>query len=198
MSGSVDSSGEAQRRVAERTHLYLAAMLRWDGAESVVRIRNLSAHGAMIEGATLPPPGQLVALSRGQLRVTGRAAWTHAGRSGLQLDQPIDVKGWNAAPANRGQARVDGLIAALRSRDAPVAWPSEAARPAAGDDLRLAQRLLTELADQLAGDNLVVARCGRQLQQLDLVVQLLGALGEEGGVLRLGDLRLAVRSALLG
>lgn len=204
MSGSIDTVAAvaAEQRSIGRTNLYLSAMLHWPGGQCAVRIRNLSPHGAMVEAGVLPPIGAPVELRRGRLRAQGSAAWSHAGRGGLRLEDVIAVKDWMAPAANSGQQRVDGLVAALRSGDRPTDWPSSpdpvVVRPR--DDLRTAVRLLDRLGDALASDPEVVMAHGSKLQLLDVVQQLLTALMDDGGGggARLADLRRAAAAALEG
>ena len=55
---------------------YLAATLYCDGACSAVRIRNIAATGALVEGGPEPSGGTLVQLVRGELIVHGLVAWS--------------------------------------------------------------------------------------------------------------------------
>jgi len=200
MSGAeaTDESG-LRERVTERTHLYLAALLRWDGQEGVVRVRNLSPHGAMIEGATLPPAGARVLLMRGSLQASGYAAWTQAGRGGLRMDDLLDVAEWMAPPSNRAQSRVDGLVATLRNGAKPGAPPPMVIKPDGTPPLQLVRRLVAGVADQLSANPVIISGYGRQLQQLELCLQLLSVM-EQGadGQARLAGLSAAAGAALDG
>jgi hypothetical protein len=193
---------EGEQRTATRTNLYLSAVLRWRGHEGVVRIRNLSDHGAMVEGAVLPSAGAAIELMRGSLRATGTAAWTHGGRGGLALTDHLCVKDWLAPPGNQHQRQVDGMVAAVRRGERPDEWPrpqTPVERP--DHDLRLLKALLEELAEELAADPLVIAAHAERLQSLDLADQLLGAMiagdGPSSGS-RLHDIRRAVSIAVRG
>ena len=70
-------------RADRRTNLYLAANLRWPGGATAVRVRNLSARGALIEAAVLPLAGTSVELIRGELKVGGAVAWLSGNKAGL-------------------------------------------------------------------------------------------------------------------
>ena len=192
----------AEQRTGNRTNLYLSAVLRWREHECVVRIRNLSDHGAMVEGGVLPSVGAHVELVRGGLKATGKAAWAQGGRGGLSLTEHLCVKDWLAPPINHHQRQVDGVVAAIRRGAQPAPWPGASPRIEPPDhDLRLLKALLEELAEELASDPLVIAAHGERLQSLDLADQLLGAIiagdGQPSGS-RLPDIRRAVSIALRG
>lgn len=87
-------------RSEERTHLFLDATWAGEagrGAQPTaipVRVRNLSATGALIEGVMLPLAGAQVTLRRGECEATGRTMWVAPGRCGLEFDAPIRVASW--------------------------------------------------------------------------------------------------------
>ena len=190
-------------RAGDRTNLYLAANLHWRAGGSAVRIRNLSARGAMIEAQVLPAAGTAVELVRGALRACGSAMWTSGNRAGVRLDEPVAVREWMSTASGSAQQGVDGVVRALRAGEAPPFQPRQSADLTAtpADDLGLACRLLDQLGNVLVSDMDVVARHGRELQSLDVVQQLLQALARAGiephrqGA-RLLDLRAAARAAL--
>ena len=81
----------AGKRSAKRARVLLAARLRTGaGGEIEVRLRDLSQQGALVEGKSLPPPGNEVVFSRGSITVPARVAWTGEGRAGLEFAYPID------------------------------------------------------------------------------------------------------------
>ncbi|MCP2839672.1 PilZ domain-containing protein, partial [Salmonella enterica] len=52
-----------------RTNTMLAATIEFGGVSRDVFVRNLSVAGAMLEGKTLPEPGQSVVLNRSDYRI---------------------------------------------------------------------------------------------------------------------------------
>lgn len=188
-----------------RTNLYLAASLRWPGGATAVRVRNLSARGAMVEAPVLPLAGTTVELVRGALQVHGSTAWSSGNRAGLRLDELVAVREWMGNGGNPAQQRIDGLVRALRSGNMPTfpQRPMTQLASAPAEDLRLAGRLLEQLGDVLVADMEVVARYGSDLQSMDVVQQLLEALARAGsepdrGVARLADLRASAQAILAG
>jgi hypothetical protein len=80
-----------------------------------VRVRNLSEHGALVDGSGLPPAGSRIKLMRGKFATIGELAWAGAGQAGLNFESKIDVDAWVQKLGHGGQQRVDGVIASLRS-----------------------------------------------------------------------------------
>jgi hypothetical protein len=83
---------DAGERRPNRDSMFLSARL-WIGPEDAgdVRIRNLSERGLMAELAQSLEPGTEIAVElRGVGRVSGRVAWSAAGRIGVALDHEID------------------------------------------------------------------------------------------------------------
>ncbi|MCW3796397.1 hypothetical protein OMW55_01045 [Sphingomonas sp. BN140010] len=200
----VAASEEQELRADGRTNLYLAANLRWPGGATAVRIRNLSARGALIEAAVLPLASTAVELVRGELCAGGAVAWNSGNKAGLRLAEIVSVREWMGATGSAAQQRVDGLVRAIRSGDLPSHHPRSLAElsVAAAMDLRLAAKLLEQLGDTLVADMALVASHGRELQSLDVVQQLLEALAraDEGLAIdgaRLADLRASAQAAMM-
>lgn len=84
----------SSQRHANRDSLFLSAQLRVDGgAETTVRVRNLSAGGLMAEYAEMVTTGAPVMVDvRGVGWVSGRIAWSAEGRIGIAFDRDIDPK----------------------------------------------------------------------------------------------------------
>lgn len=83
--------GAAADRRPSRDSMFLSARL-WveDQDAGDVRIRNLSERGLMAELGEPLEPGTAIAVDlRGIGRVTGKVAWSAAGRIGVALDQEI-------------------------------------------------------------------------------------------------------------
>jgi hypothetical protein len=82
-------------RQVNRDSLFLLAQLRVDGEEDVhrVKIRNLSAGGAMAEGDVKVARGSLVLVELRNIGwVEGSVAWKQGNRFGIAFAEEIDPK----------------------------------------------------------------------------------------------------------
>lgn len=167
-------------REEPRASLYLAASLYCDGQSVPVKIRNLSTMGALLDVSAPVSASGLVQLVRGPLIVHALIAWSEGHRCGLKFSGVVDVQRWRMVPANAEQQRVDDIVRIVKT--AAVPFPSQAEeeselkedRPFSAD-LKLAAELLVRLGDRLAGDDAVVASHGADLQNLDIAMQMIGA-----------------------
>jgi hypothetical protein len=175
--------GGGQPRAAARASLYLAAALYCDGRSSAVRIRNMSARGALVDCDPIPDPGVLVQLVRGGLIVHALVVWSADGRCGLKFSGSVDVQQWRAPPANLEQQRVDEVVRLVKAGAVPLpvpplAYPAPEEIPSTGriaDDLRRVAELLDQLGETLAGDAEIVEHYGADLQKLDIATQVIAA-----------------------
>ena len=108
--------------------MFLVATLYHGRASNPVRVRNLSASGALVEGASLPPVGTGIILRRGALEPPGSMIWSEGKRAGLAFDVQLDVAAWLPAKEAKGQTQVDQFAFAFKH--AAAAAPSEAAAQA--------------------------------------------------------------------
>jgi len=180
---SMRSRGD-DARSAQRESLYLAAALYCDGSPVPVKIRNMSASGALVEGVVLPGVGALVQLIRGALIVHALVAWTAEARCGLKFSGVVDVQQWRAVPTNTEQQRVDEVVRLVKAGVVPLPVPPLAhvgghknsePGPELSGDLRRASELLDDLGAALATDSDVVMRHGAALQNLDIAMQVIAA-----------------------
>jgi hypothetical protein len=202
--------GAAKERAAVRVNLFMAATLHESGVETAVRIRDLSASGAQVEGSLFPEVGSPMTLTRGRLSVQGNVAWCADRRCGLKFASKISVPDWMANPVNREQTRVDHIVTAVKAGVVPLVSGTPAATAPAGaiaQDLERIANLLGSLGDSLANDPAIVAQFGSALQNLDIAIQTLTALAEtmEVGavvgvakIVRLNELRRSCAEALRG
>jgi hypothetical protein len=173
-------SHASDERGSLRASLYLAAVLYFDGSSSLVKIRNISSTGALVEGKLIPTSGSLVQLVRGELIVHGFVAWSDDARCGLKFSRSVDVQRWRAAPSNGDQQRVDKIVKLVKAGAVPLpvrplvhANRDPAAEPSA--DLQRALKLLEALGAVLARDSDMVTRHGTALQGLDIAMQVIAA-----------------------
>lgn len=144
---------------------------------SPVKVRDMSAGGALVEGGVIPPPGTYVRLCRGSLAVTGKIAWCKGARAGLSFNSTVTPEEWLPAGAPAPQQWVDEVVQQAKGsmlHRAPVAGLEPIApTPVTALELTRLRRAIEDLAEDLADDPAVVARHAAKLSTLDLATQLL-------------------------
>jgi len=188
--------------------MFLAAVVQGPGFSVPVRIRNMSTTGALVEAAAVPEDGSSVRLIRGSLTIPAQVMWSEASRCGLRFSSVVSVREWLAPPSNGEQKRVDDALRAMKAGAIPLPLKPEshdAASPIElGMDLRAVTKLLGAHCEDLLGDPHAVIRYGERLQNLDIVLQVIGAVadmlsgaGEESSIAsRLQNLRASARQAI--
>lgn len=176
------------QRSEGRNNLFVVAALSSETASGPVRIRNISPHGALIEGPVLPPKGTSLRLSRGSLSVTGNIVWRRENRAGVRFDSAVIVADWLPnGRATTGQQKVDEIVHAYKSQKAPAGAVTSPVSKRASEGLDVGASLLhirsalTAAAEELASDPFVAARHVRALQTIDVATQELGRLGNQLG-----------------
>jgi hypothetical protein len=101
-------------RADQRSHVFLMAVLRAGSTSCPVRVRNISVHGALLEGSGLPSEKSIVALRRGSLSVSGQIAWIAGRHCGIRFSKPINVAEWVDRAGPVGQQRIDSAVAEFR------------------------------------------------------------------------------------
>jgi hypothetical protein len=86
----MDQSGVTQNRKSGRSPVLLSAKIDVRGVEIPVILRNLSAEGALIEGAPLPNEGATTRFTRNDLSVMGRIVWIEGRYAGLAFDRRLE------------------------------------------------------------------------------------------------------------
>ena len=187
--------------------MFLAAVLQGAGFSVPVRIRNMSTTGALVEAAAVPEDGSPVRLVRGSLTISARVMWSEGGRCGLRFSSVVSVREWLAPPSNRAQNRVDDAFRVMKAGATPLPLRPDlqgaASSAELGMDLRAVAKLLGAHCEDLLGDPHAVVKYGERLQNLDIVLQVIGAVadrlsgeGDEGPIVsRLQNLRASVRQA---
>ena len=185
MQAQAEEDRAADARASPRTNLFLAAVLHGPGYSAPVKVRNMSATGALVEAAAVPDRGSAIRLVRGSLAIPGVVVWSTRGRCGLHFSSLICVREWMAPPANREQQRVDEAVRLLKAGAIPLSAlagsASRAGREEFGDDLRNVARLLETLAEHLIGNEATLLAHGDELQNLDIAVQTLNAVASALG-----------------
>jgi len=175
----------ADARASPRTNLFLAAVLHGPGYSAPVKVRNMSATGALLEAAAVPHRGAAIRLVRGSLAISGIVVWSAPGRCGLHFSSFICVREWMAPPANGEQQRVDEAVRLLKAGAIPLSAVANSTSGAGskefGGDLRNVARLLETLAEHLIGNEVTLLAHGAELQNLDIAVQTLNAVASALG-----------------
>lgn len=127
----MDESSPTQNRRARRANVLMAATLELSGEAIPVKLRNLSAEGALVEGDRLPVDGAKLVFRKGDLTIAGSIAWTEGKQAGVAFAQslaPAQLLRHVPAPRPRVQTRFQRP--GLSSRD--LSW----------DERDFAQRLV--------------------------------------------------------
>ena len=86
----MDSSTQSQNRRSRRSQVLLAAELVHAGASCPVKLRNLSADGALVESVELPVEGAEVVFRRNELTAAGRVVWVNGQYAGIAFDEKLN------------------------------------------------------------------------------------------------------------
>lgn len=173
------------RREHVRSNTFLMAMLISDTLSAPVRIKNISANGALLSGRELPAVGEQCRLRRGEISVSGRIVRVMDRTTAIKFARLIDVDQWIGAPQQL-QSDVDRVVQDARHRY-PIADSSHRISNLRPDRLAPSAVTLDELvdladqldrlADSLSDNPLIIAQYHTRLQVLDIASQRLRALG---------------------
>ncbi len=83
------SVSDDELRRAARHPLIWTGVLHHDYQSTPVRVRNISATGAMIEGDRIPPAGTDILLRRGALELFATIVWNRDKQAGLEFEAPL-------------------------------------------------------------------------------------------------------------
>ena len=83
------ADGQPEDRRSPRFSVLLVARLVTTWGERIVKLRNISATGAMIEGDRIPPAGTDILLRRGALELFATIMWTRDKQAGLEFEEPL-------------------------------------------------------------------------------------------------------------
>lgn len=86
----MDESSTIQNRRDRRSPVLLAASVEIAGVQQPVKLRNLSADGALIEGERLPLEGSTTFFERNELRLKSRVIWVAGRFAGIAFERPLD------------------------------------------------------------------------------------------------------------
>lgn len=86
---AMDESSQVQNRRQRRANVLLTAVVELSGQVSDVKLRNLSADGALVEGNRLPAEGAEITFRRAELSVSGKVVWVSGNRAGIQFHETL-------------------------------------------------------------------------------------------------------------
>ena len=147
-------------RTDQRSHVFLMAVLRAGTTSCPVRVRNISIHGALLEGNSLPSEKQIVALRRGSLSVSGQIAWIAGQHCGIRFSKPITVAEWVDRAGPVGQQRIDSVVAEFRRNSRPefaTEYPALKRGPGALEEFSLSLLQTCERIAELPGMSVELA-----------------------------------------
>jgi hypothetical protein len=86
----MDESSQAQNRKSRRSNVLMAASLELSGTSLPVKLRNLSADGALVEGDKLPVEGASILFRKGDISMPGLVAWVNGRQAGVNFAQKLN------------------------------------------------------------------------------------------------------------
>ena len=86
----MDESSPSQNRKTRRSNVLMTASLELSGTSLPVKLRNLSAEGALVEGDKLPVEGASILFRKGDLGVAGNVAWVNGRQAGINFVQKLN------------------------------------------------------------------------------------------------------------
>lgn len=86
----MDQSSSSQNRKNRRSNVLMTASLELSGTSVSVKLRNLSAEGALVEGDKLPVEGSSILFRKGDLSMPGRVAWVNGRQAGVNFAQNLN------------------------------------------------------------------------------------------------------------
>jgi hypothetical protein len=86
----MDSSETCQNRRSRRSQVLLTATIEHSGARQSVKLKNLSAEGALVESDKLPIEGTPVQFRRNELSADGRIVWVNGRYAGIAFNETLN------------------------------------------------------------------------------------------------------------
>lgn len=177
------SENDSNARASERSNVFLSATLYTPTRSFPVRIRNISAGGALLDGANLPGAGSTVSLRRAHLAVDGEVAWQAHQLRGVHFNAEIDVEEWVKLKSHAGQQRVDQVVAAIRTgkhqADLMNEMPNAGTGPVTMESISAA---LEQICERLSSSPSLTDEMAEELVRLDSIVHSLRQLARSKAV----------------
>ena len=87
----MDESHNTQNRRGRRSNVLLTASVELGSGERLsVKLRNLSARGALVEAEVLPPADGQIIFHRNDLSVRGKVAWVSGNHAGISFNRELE------------------------------------------------------------------------------------------------------------
>jgi hypothetical protein len=163
-------------RSGPRSNVFLVATIGAGATSNPVKVRNLSVHGALLEGAALPSIGTPACLRRGSLQVEGTIAWRDKTHCGIRFESPIVVEDWVKRVGTKAQQTVDAAIADIRSGSAgggSALFSTKTRR----DLLASASAELSQISERIAAMPGMSIELAEELMKLDALAHSLKSAG---------------------
>ena len=117
----MDESSPSQNRKTRRSNVLMSASLELSGTSLSVKLRNLSADGALVEGDKLPIEGASILFRKGDLSMPGNVAWAKGRQAGINFAQKLNPEQLlRHVPAPRPRVTPNFRRPGLRTRTDPA------------------------------------------------------------------------------
>ena len=157
---------ETDPRIDERRNVFLSAVLAVRGRVSSVKIRNISARGALLDATDIPADDEFT-LRRGGLAVRAQVAWRHKHHVGVRFESEIDPGAWLKKIGHQGQQSVDGVVAAIKSG----LDPAQCIMPAQAASVAEQCGVIEQSLERLASRPEISLEVAEELLRIDAAVQ---------------------------
>lgn len=137
----MDQSDAPKNRRSARAPVLLSANLVVPGQSYVVKLRNLSEDGVLIEADELPPEGAIAKFERNELNVKCTVVWVHGRCAGVKFARPLKPES-----VLRHVPKPRPVQPAVFKR------PSIACRPLAAAERVMLERWMTDISITRPGD----------------------------------------------
>lgn len=105
-------------RRSRRANVLFTASIDVQGVSTPVKLRNLSADGALIEAAKLPAPGTQLTFHRNELSLAGYLAWVDGSHGGIEFAEKLEPQQvMRNVPTPKQRAPLDFRRPGLRTPD---------------------------------------------------------------------------------
>jgi hypothetical protein len=113
----MDQSSSTQNRKNRRSNVLMTASLELSGTSLPVKLRNLSADGALVEGDRLPVETASVLFRKGDLSMPGIVAWVNGRQAGISFAKQLNPEQLlRHIPAPRARVAPDFRRPGLRTK----------------------------------------------------------------------------------
>lgn len=165
---------QSELRHAQRSNTLISARALIGNTAWPVRIRNLSACGAMIESDVKVDVGSSIVLTRGRLRVPGEVAWRREGVIGVRFFEPLATEVWLKIPTKTAIAPDVFQKEAQPGSELPEAILIQRL----SEEISLVARMVGIVAEALLEDPILRTRHATLLQELSIGEQILSEISD--------------------